>query len=105
MRAARPSFFKRSNSDWIRVGCIKLRKILAINIGVFVAAAGKIYYVKLALVGGSTAKRFRDRVGGFKRRNDPFSSRQRSRCGECFRVSNERVFRAMTVVKPCMFRP
>src|ERR1700676_4235140 len=69
IKAARFWDLRAANRGSIRVG-IKFWQIFAVDVGVFVAASGKIDDIDLPLGRGGALDDFRDGVRGFERRDD-----------------------------------
>src|SRR5579884_2268726 len=79
IRPARPRSLRRSKSRLIRVWLIEILHVLAINIGVLVAAAGEVHHDNLSLCSGRAAEGFGDGRRRFQRGNDALGARQRAR--------------------------
>ena len=79
---------------------IQLREIFAIDIDVFVAAAGEVDDEDFVLGGGRAADGFGDGVGGFERRDDALGARQAAGGGQRFGVAGGDVLGAVAIVQP-----
>src|SRR6266851_7481428 len=74
--------------------------MFAINVGIFVAAAGEIDDEQLSRGGGGAPNRFGYGVGGFERRDDSFGAGELHRGRESRGVADGSVLGAMLIVKP-----
>src|SRR5579884_931609 len=96
---------RESKSRAIRVWLIEVLHVLAIDVRVFVAAAGEVHDENAALLGRRTAQSFSDSVRRFQCRNDSFGAGKRTRGRKRVGIGGIDVLRAPAVPKPGVLRP
>src|SRR5579883_2970631 len=104
MNAARFSLWVRSNSRAMRVlvetTLFKPLDVFAIDIGILIAAAGKVDDEHLTLPARRLFDRFSNRVCRFERRDDAFGAREPLRRYERRLIARGCVFRSAAIVEP-----
>ena len=79
--------------------------VFAVDVGIFIAAAGEIHDEDLTLGVRSAADGFSDRVRRFECRDDPFGSREQLRRFDRLGVGSGAILRPAPVVQPCVLGP
>src|SRR5579883_28822 len=103
MSAGRPSARRRSKSRPILVWLIEFLKIFAIDVGVLVAASGKIDDEQLAFSGRCAAEGFGDSVSGLQCGNDALHAGQGASRFERAGIGSGDILGAALIAQPSVF--